>query len=60
MDHESEISSDQLTRISYRVDVAVVASRCRVLDDVPSWINGNSERDGEARCRRDGGTSHLI
>ena len=56
MDHESEISSANRTRTSYRVSVSVVASRCRVLDDLPSWIHGNSERDGEAR---DGGTGRL-
>jgi hypothetical protein len=56
MDHESEISSANRTRTSYRVSVSVVASRCRVLDDLPSWIHGNSERDGEAG---DGGTNRL-
>ena len=29
-------------------------------DDVPSWINGNSERDGAARRNRDGRTSCLT
>ena len=57
MDHESEISFANRIRTSYRVNVSVVTSRCRVLDDVPSWVNGSSERDGEARRNRDSGTS---
>jgi hypothetical protein len=56
MDHESEISSANRTRTSYRVSVSVVASRCGLLDDLPSWIHGISERDGEAG---DGGTNRL-
>jgi hypothetical protein len=32
----------------------------RVLDDVPSWVDGSSERDGEARRNRDSGTSRLT
>jgi hypothetical protein len=56
MDYESEISSANRTRTSYRVSVSVIASRCGVLDDLPSWIHGNSERDGEAR---DGGMGRL-
>ena len=44
MDHESEISSANHSCTSYRIDVSVVASRCRVLDDVPTRVNGNSKR----------------
>lgn len=44
MDYETEISSADHTRNSCRFDV-VVASRCRVLDDVPTWVNGNSKRN---------------
>ena len=60
MDHESEISSADHTRTSYRIDVSVVASRCRVLDDVPTWVNDNSKRDGADRRNRNGGTSRLT
>ena len=60
MDHESEISSANRARTSYRISVSVVASRCRVLDDLPSWIHDNSERDWKSRCNRDGGTSRLT
>jgi hypothetical protein len=56
MDYESEISFANRTASSYRINVSVIASRCGVLDDLPSWIHGNSERDGEAR---DGGMGRL-
>ena len=56
-DHESEISSTNRTRSSYQRNVPVVASGGRVLDDVPSWINGNSELYGGTRSNRDGGTA---
>jgi hypothetical protein len=60
MDHESEISFANRIRTSYRVNVSVITSRCRVLDGVPSWVNGSSERDGEAKRNRDSGTSRLT
>ena len=60
MDHESEISSANRTHTSFRVNVSNVAGRCRVLDDVPSWINGDSKRDGDAGRNRDSGTSCRI
>jgi hypothetical protein len=60
MDHESEIFPANRSNSGYRVSVSVVASRCRVLDDLPSWIHDNSERDWKSRCNRDGGTSRLT
>jgi hypothetical protein len=60
MDHESEIFPANRSHSGYRVDLYLVASRCRVLDDLPSWINDNSNRDGKSRCNRDGGTSRLT
>jgi hypothetical protein len=60
MDHESEISSANRTRTSYRVSVSVIASRRRVLDDLPSWINNNSERSGDSKCNCDGGANRLT
>ena len=60
MDHESEISSANRTHTCFRVNVSIVAGGCRVLDDVPSWINGNSECDGDAERNRDSGTSRLT
>jgi hypothetical protein len=60
MDHESKVSSASCTRSSYRVHASVVASGGGVLDDVPSWINDNSERDWGARHSRDGGTSRFT
>jgi hypothetical protein len=59
-DHESKISSANCTRTNYRLDASAVASRGGVLDDVPSWINDHSERDGGARRSRDGGTSRFT
>ena len=43
-----------------RINVSVVTSRGRVLDDMSSWINGNSEPDGSAGCNRYGGTNPLA
>jgi hypothetical protein len=60
MDHESEIFSADRSRILRRIDVSIVASRCRVLDDLPSWINDSSDRNGESRRNRDGGTDLLT
>jgi hypothetical protein len=60
MDHECKISSANCTPTSCRVDASVVASRGGVLDDVPSWIDDNSERDRGARRNRDDGTSRFT
>jgi hypothetical protein len=49
MDHEGKIFSANYTRTGYRINVSVVAGRRRVLDDVPSGVNGNSKRGGERR-----------
>jgi hypothetical protein len=59
-DHESKISSANCTRSNYRLDASAVASRGGVLDDVPSWINGDSKRGGDAGRNRDSGTSRRI
>ena len=60
MDHESEISFANRTHTCFRVNVSIVASECRLLDDLPSWIHGNSERHGDAEHNRDSGTSRLT
>jgi hypothetical protein len=60
MDHESEIFPAKRSRSGYWIDVFIAASRRRVLDDLPSWINNNSERSGDSRCSRDGGTNRLT
>ena len=60
-DHESEISFANRTVSSYRINVSVVTSRGRVLDDMPSRINGNSEpRGGETGCNCYDGTGRLA
>jgi hypothetical protein len=60
MDHESEIFPAKRSRSGYRVDVSIAASRRRVLDDLPSWINNNSERSGDSKCNCDGGANRLT
>jgi hypothetical protein len=57
MYHESEIYSANRNRISYGINVSVLASRGSVLGGVPSWINGIFERNGN--CNRDDRTSGL-
>ena len=57
---ESEISSANNTHTSFRVNVSIVAGRCRVLDDVPSWVNGDSKRGGDAGRDCDSGTRRRI
>lgn len=60
MDHEREIFPAKRGRSGYRLDIFIAASRRRVLDDLPSWINNNSKRRGDSRCSRDSGADRLT
>jgi hypothetical protein len=60
MDHENEIFPAKRSRSGYRIDVSIAACGRGVLDDLPSWINNNSERSGDSRCNRGGGTNRLT